>query len=170
MDSSYLFDARPLAMTAAGKIQNYLAEEPKLWRGANGQRTLATRLVTSWLPSGMRFSIINGVLMPIGFDGHDQNINSMFSGSPFGGDWFIPQLNNGEDSLLLDTIVDGKVPGFFRNLEKTIPLSAESAVGLIEKNREAASLDPDSPLDAPSFGLECRTLDAERGVSLQPPG
>ena len=27
-DSSYMFDARPLSMTKAGKIQNYLGKEP----------------------------------------------------------------------------------------------------------------------------------------------
>ena len=28
-DCSYMFDARPLAMTAAGRIQNYLGREPQ---------------------------------------------------------------------------------------------------------------------------------------------
>ena len=32
-DSSYMFDARPLSMTKAGKIQNYLGKEPAPWTG-----------------------------------------------------------------------------------------------------------------------------------------
>ena len=44
-DPSYMFDARPLSMTRAGKIQNYLGEEPGVWTGSNGAATLATRLV-----------------------------------------------------------------------------------------------------------------------------
>ena len=35
-DPSYMFDARPLSMTRAGKIQNYLGEEPGVWTGSNG--------------------------------------------------------------------------------------------------------------------------------------
>ena len=44
VDSSYLFDARPLAFTAAGKIQNYLGQDPTPWLGANCSQTLATSL------------------------------------------------------------------------------------------------------------------------------
>ena len=100
MDSSYLFDARPLLMTQAGKIQNYLGEEPKIWQGINGQRSLATRLVDKLAPYRNRFSVINGIIMTTAFDGHPQNINCMFSGSPFGGDCFIPHLNQGQNSPL----------------------------------------------------------------------
>ena len=44
-DSSYMFDARPLSMTKAGKIQNYLGKEPDPWIGKNGVTTLATSLI-----------------------------------------------------------------------------------------------------------------------------
>src|SRR4051812_4053145 len=57
-DPSYLFDARPLAMTAAGQIQNYLGEEPSPWIGANGAQTLATRLVQPLAPYRDRFSVL----------------------------------------------------------------------------------------------------------------
>jgi hypothetical protein len=145
MDSSYLFDARPLSMTRAGKIQNYLGEEPKIWPGINGQSTLASRLVDKLAPYRNRFSVINGIIMTTAFDGHPQNINCMFSGNPFGGDCFIPDLNRGESALSLDTIQQGQVPGSFRNLDRTVPLSAGSAARLIEKNRSVSALDPETP-------------------------
>src|SRR5437899_9124897 len=44
-DCSYMFDARPLSMTKAGKIQNYLKQEPVPFTGRKGKATLATSLV-----------------------------------------------------------------------------------------------------------------------------
>ena len=40
--------------------------------------------------------MLNGVYMTPSFDGHLQNMNFLFSGSPFGGDSFIPHLNAAE--------------------------------------------------------------------------
>src|SRR5262245_19622294 len=57
-DSSYMFDARPLSMTKAGKIQNYLGQEPAPWTGRNGIRTLATSLVKPLTPFRDRFSVL----------------------------------------------------------------------------------------------------------------
>jgi uncharacterized protein (DUF1501 family) len=95
-DSAYTFDARPLSMTAAGKIQNYLGAEPIPWRGRNGVGALATSLVKPLVPFRDRFSVLNGVLMAPGFDGHQQNANFLFTGSPFGGDSFVPHFNLAE--------------------------------------------------------------------------
>ena len=81
-DPSYMFDARPLSMTRAGKIQNYLGEEPGVWTGSNGAATLATRLVAPLRTFADRFSVLNGVYMTPSFDGHLQNMNFLFSGSP----------------------------------------------------------------------------------------
>ena len=89
-DPSYMFDARPLSMTRAGKIQNYLGEEPGVWQGNNASSTLATRLVAPLRPLKDRFSVLNGVYMTPSFDGHLQNMNFLFSGSPFGGEFFHP--------------------------------------------------------------------------------
>ena len=50
-------------MTRAGKIQNYLGEEPGVWTGSNGATTLATRLVAPLRPFSDRFSVLNGVYM-----------------------------------------------------------------------------------------------------------
>ena len=88
-----MFDARPLAMTAAGKIQNYLGQDPAPWTGKNGLITGATSLVKPLSPFKDRFSVMNGVVMTPSFDGHAQNMNFLFTGDPFGGDSFIPHLN-----------------------------------------------------------------------------
>lgn len=93
LDSAYLFDARPLAFTSAGKIQNYLGKEPKLWEGANGATTLASELTDPLRRFKSNFSIINGIHMATSFDGHSQNQNAMFTGNPFGGESYIPILN-----------------------------------------------------------------------------
>jgi hypothetical protein len=95
-DSSYMFDARPLSMTKAGKIQNYLGKDPSPWTGTNGVTTLATSLTKPLAPFRDRFSVLNGVFMAPSFDGHLQNMNFLFSGQPFGGDSFIPHLNLAE--------------------------------------------------------------------------
>src|SRR5262249_58154418 len=92
-DSSYMFDARPLSMTKAGKIQNYLGQEPASFTGRNGTSTLATSLIKPLQPFRDRFSVLNGVYMTPSFDGHLQNMNFLFTGNAFGGDSFIPHLN-----------------------------------------------------------------------------
>ena len=62
-DSSYMFDARPLSMTKAGKIQNYLGKEPDPWIGKNGGKALATSLIKPLAPFRDRFRVLNGVCM-----------------------------------------------------------------------------------------------------------
>ena len=91
-----MFDARPLSMTKAGKIQNYLGKEPDPWIGKNGVKALATSLIKPLAPFRDRFSVLNGVCMAPSFDGHLQNMNFLFAGKPFGGDSFIPHLNSAE--------------------------------------------------------------------------
>src|SRR5882757_561841 len=95
-DPSYMFDARPLSMTQAGKIQNYLGKAPAPWAGRNGVSTLSTPLTKPLEPFRDRFSVLNGDYMPPSFDGHLQNMNFLCTGTPFGGDRFIPHLNLAE--------------------------------------------------------------------------
>jgi len=95
-DSSYMFDARPLSMTRAGKIQNYLGKEPDPWIGKNGGKALSTSLIKPLAAFRDRFSVLNGVCMAPSFDGHLQNMNFLFAGKPFGGDSFVPHLNSSE--------------------------------------------------------------------------
>ena len=95
-DSSYMFDARPLSMTKAGKIQNYLGKDPHPWAGKNGTSSRATALTKPLEPFRDRFSVLNGVYMAPSFDGHLQNMNFLFAGKPFGGGSFVPHLNLAE--------------------------------------------------------------------------
>ena len=140
-DPSYMFDARPLSMTRAGKIQNYLGEEPGVWTGSNGAATLATRLVAPLRTFADRFSVLNGVYMTPSFDGHLQNMNFLFSGSPFGGDSFIPHLNSAETGRppgSLDAVLP--TPPVFVNVNNhssVVPLEPNALEQLAARLREA---------------------------------
>lgn len=141
-DPSYMFDARPLSMTAAGKIQNYLGEEPSVWTDRNGQSTLATRLVAPLEKFHDRFSILNGVYMTPSFDGHLQNMNFLFSGNPFGGDSFIPHLNlaeTGRRQGSLDAVLP-TAPVFLNvsNHSGVVPLETQSLEQLADRLKQAA--------------------------------
>ena len=140
-DPSYMFDARPLSMTQAGKIQNYLGEEPGVWTGRNGATTLATRLVAPLRPFCDRFSVLNGVYMTPSFDGHLQNMNFLFSGSPFGGDSFIPHLNSPETGRppgSLDAVLPTDPPFLnVNNHSSVVPLEPNALDQLAQRLRAA---------------------------------
>src|SRR5258705_1937297 len=103
LDTTMMFDARPLAMTAAGKIHNPLGQDPASWVGSNGQSALTASSASPLHPLRDRFSVINGVVMSTNFDGHDQNTNLFLAGNPFGGTSFNADLN-GDGSAPLDYI------------------------------------------------------------------
>jgi hypothetical protein len=143
-DNSYMFDARPLEMTATGKIQNYLGLEPNLFTGANGVTTLATDLTKPLWSYRDCFSVLNGVTMSTSFDGHLQNLNDLVSGNPFGGDSFVPFLNNkinGRSITSIDAIQSGFIPAAVSNGEKIVPLSGSSVGPLAEKLKAITDLD-----------------------------
>jgi Protein of unknown function (DUF1501) len=139
-DPSYMFDARPLSMTRAGKIQNYLGTEPDPWTGRNGGVALATSLIRPLVPFRDRFSILNGVYMAPSFDGHTQNMNFLFSGRPFGGESFIPHLNladTGRRPDSLDAILPtSPVTANLDNHSGVVPLAVGSIGELSEKLNE----------------------------------
>ena len=145
-DCSYMFDARPLAMTAAGRIQNYLGREPQPWRGRNGVSSLATSLVLPLMPFRDRFSVLNGVYMTPSFDGHLQNMNFLFTGNPFGGDSFVPHLNlaeTGRQPGSLDAILSSEaVMISVNNHSGVVPLSPNSVRGLADTLK---NIDPPQP-------------------------
>ncbi len=85
LDPTMLFDARLLAMTAAGLIHNPLGEQPTQWTGSNDVRALTATTTAPLRPLADRFSVINGVVMSTTFDGHEQNLNLLLTGNPFGG-------------------------------------------------------------------------------------
>jgi hypothetical protein len=149
-DTSYMFDARPLAMTAAGKIQNYLGEEPAPWTGANGVTAAGTSLIRPLAPFKDRLSILNGVVMTPGFDGHAQNMNFLFTGDPFGGDSFIPHLNlpeTGRKPDAVDAIIPAERPDFnAQNHSGVIPIEPRVLRGLPEQLRQLPPAHANDPL------------------------
>lgn len=147
IDSSYLFDARPLEMTKAGIIQNYLEQEPTIWMGNNGFSTLATSLVKPLEPYRNAFSVINGILMTPSFDGHDQNLNYLLAGDPFGGESFIPHLNLADaHPRPLDALQRGNFFASLTNSNKTVPLGPVQANSLIAALKNVPPLDPNLSL------------------------
>jgi hypothetical protein len=141
-DAAYTYDARPLSMTAAGRVHNYLGEQPGLLRGRNGQTTLATRLTWPLIRLQDRFSILNGVVMTPSFDGHLQNVNFLLTGDPFGGESFVPHLNLATPSRpsdLLDAVVPtAPIASNITNDARTVPLKPQSAGGLANHLRNVA--------------------------------
>ena len=149
-DPAYMFDARPLAMTRAGRIQNYLGQEPMPWRGANGIATLASPLVMPLMPYRDWFSVLNGVYMAQGFDGHLQNMNFLFAGNPFGGDSFIPHLNladTGRAPASLDAVSPSEVlPVNVDNHSAVVSLNPWAAGALAGKLKQHGAAEGGDPL------------------------
>lgn len=149
-DTSYMFDARPLSMTRAGMIQNFLGQEPMPWRGLNGVSTLATSLVKPLIPFRDQFSIVNGVVMTPSFDGHQQNMNFLFAGNPFGGESFVPHLNRPETVLgrgSLDAIaLASQVPIVVDNHSAVVSLQPGSMGTLAAKLKELGPVAAGDPL------------------------
>lgn len=139
-DPAYMFDARPLSMTRAGRIQNYLGQEPFVWRGRNGIATLASPLVKPLLPFRDWFSVLNGVFMAPGFDGHLQNMNFLFAGNPFGGESFVPHLNlaeTGQAPASLDAVSPSDaLPVTVDNHSAVVSLNPWAAAGLAASLRQ----------------------------------
>jgi uncharacterized protein (DUF1501 family) len=138
MDASYTFDARPLSMTAAELIQNYIGKEPTMMTGSNGNTCLRTELVNPLLPFLDRFSVLNGVMMAPDFDGHEDNQSVLLTGNPLGGSSFHGALGRnfrtpvstiiGGVRLVSDDRVDTPL-GVRLNLKTAKDLSQRLGVG-----------------------------------------
>jgi len=163
-DPSYMFDARPLAMTAAGRIQNYLGKDPDSWSGRNGAGTFASQLIKPLSPFRDRFSVVNGVHMAPSFDGHLQNMNFLFTGDPFGGDSFVPHLNlaeTGREPKSLDAVLPtDSVQSHLRNHSGVIPLRVGSIDGLSQYLRKLAPPHPEDEL----MGFVRQRIDASEAA------
>lgn len=142
LDTSSMFDARPLAMTAAGKIHNPLAADPTVWTGSNGQTALAASPAMGLASIKDRFSVINGVVMSTTFDGHDQNTNLFLAGSPFGGTSFAATLNSDAASPL-DYVKLGTITGAVLQDNRAIPLSEPGMAQLVSGVNALDKISPD---------------------------
>lgn len=145
-DSSYLLDARPLKLTAAGKMQNYTAADAVPWVGANGTTALMSAPASPLLDFKNDISVINGVTMSVGFDGHEQNQGFIFTGSPFGGTSFVPQLNSFAGGPPIDTIMTSQLFGVpITNDGSSLALGADGLATLGKAFESGAQLDPNNP-------------------------
>ena len=149
-DASYTYDARPLSMTAAGRIQNYTGKEPLLVRGRNGVALRASVLTQPLSRLQDRFSVLNGVVMTPGFDGHLQNMNFLLTGDAFGGESFVPHLNHaiaGRPADMLDAIVPSNpIVSNVTNDSRMVPLHPQSAGGLANQLKTIAPFRPGDEL------------------------
>jgi uncharacterized protein (DUF1501 family) len=141
-DVSYTYDARPLSMTAAGRIQNYVGKEPLLIKGRNGGTLRASPLTQPLGRLQDRFSVLNGVVMTPSFDGHLQNMNFLLTGDAFGGESFVPHLNlatAGRPAGMLDAIVPSNaIVSNVTNDSRMVPLHPQSAGGLSSQLKNIA--------------------------------
>ena len=149
-DASYFYDARPLSMTAAGRIQNYVGKEPTLVEGRNGTSCRASRLVQPLSRLRDRFSVLNGVFMTPSFDGHLQNVNFLMTGEPFGGESFVPHLNGpatGRAPALLDAIAPThQLLSNLTNNANVVSLRPQSIASLAQQLRNVAPVAPGDEL------------------------
>ncbi len=148
-DPTQVFDARPAAMTAAGKIQNYRGDEPSLLTGTNGGKTLVTSFFEPLRPffEAGKLSILNGVHMAAGFDGHEQNLNYLFAGNPFGGNSFIPYLNGGARPAPIDFLQIGDLFGtVLDNVGNGVSLDPGAAQSLTSAAVATGAIDGSSPV------------------------
>lgn len=145
-DASYLFDARPLEMTANGKLANYIGKEPTLYKGTNGTTCWTTEIVAAMKSHLDVVSIVNGVVMSPAFDGHDQNSNMFFSGNPFGGESFVPHLNKFAGSGFYKRPIDAFQSGFLQttvtNGAETVAMNADATVRMADLLTLKPVLDP----------------------------
>lgn len=93
MNASYLFDARPLTMTAEKLMVNYRGKDGILYTGSNGVNCLRTEIVDPLMPYRDSFSVINGVMMSSSFDGHEENESYFLTGQPLGGALFFDDFS-----------------------------------------------------------------------------
>lgn len=131
MDPNITFDARPLEMTALNMQHQAHDMDPIPYVGQNGESCLRTSLTDPWLPFLQDFSIINGMHMSP-FDGHEQNVATLFTTNSFGGDSFIPQLH-GTQTLDFIRIGEGNFLVEISNASNAIQLETKQAVNLGKK-------------------------------------
>lgn len=131
VDASYLFDARPLEMTKDGLIANYIGKEPTFYTGTNGETTLRTSLTDPLMKYKDRFTVINGVVMSPTLDGHDQLMNVLLTGNPFGGDSFLPWTS--PDQMPMDYVTSGFLMADIVNRGASMAMTPEKCRALAKK-------------------------------------
>lgn len=144
-DSSYLFDAREALFTEKGKIQNYRSDKTVYpWTDARGGKTLVSALAQKLESERQNFTILNGVHMAQGFDGHPQNIAVMTTGNPSGGKLFVTDFPMA-DRVPLSFLAQGRFDGSETpSLEQGVSLRPPTAKKLGDRFRGSGTPDPAS--------------------------
>lgn len=147
VDQSYMFDARPLELTNAKMLQNYLGVEPSQMTGTNGQTCFRTSITDPLKEFQSEMSILNGVVMAHGFDGHIENTRYLLSGNPFGGAGYLAHLNQFGPKLPLDTIATSQfaLPQGINNAGQTLVLGAANARALVSQIKTGTAIDESNP-------------------------
>ncbi len=139
MDATYTFDARPLELTTASLLQNYLGVEPALFTGSNGQNCLMTSCVQSLLPHLDRFSVLNGVVMDPSANSHGENQAFLLTGDVFGGTSLFQQLSEQTHQLMnLAKITPGYFEGESRIHTKAAIDASPKAVKMLAEQYQLA--------------------------------
>ena len=145
-DNTCMFDARPADFKSRGKKADYIGRPPAVWTDDAGGRTLVADPFIRLGEHRDAFSILNGVRMAGGFDGHPQNQAMIQTGSAFGGTLFPVRLNDA-GGLPLAFILDGRLRGLEANsMEWGAALDPAAAAGLGSAFREGGIAPPDSGL------------------------
>lgn len=144
-DSSYLFDSRDQSFSAAGKIQNYRTDKNiHLWEDSRGGKTWVSSIAQSLADERPNFSVLNGVHMAQGFDGHPQNVALMITGNTSGGKLFVTDFPKPSE-IPLSFLAQGRFQGFETpSLEQGVSLKASTARKLGERFRSSGAPDPSS--------------------------
>ena len=165
MDTTYLFDARPLNMTDKGKIQNYCYKndnpneevlddpEPRILKGTNGTTTLRSPLTDELTKNHQKdFTVINGVTMLTnGFVGHDSNTYYLFTNQATRGqDSWLPILTRHKKSPL-DTIHLGYFGPDGVSEPKNFGGSIQFKKGAVGSLRNTFLLGPKIVLESPLY-------------------
>jgi hypothetical protein len=147
-DHSYLFDARPLDMTRAGLIQNYSNAAAKVWAPGDSESCLANPLTDPLKQHFSDICIVKGVMMATTFDGHGQNENYIYTGNAFGGDSFIPVINQkgkvATKNIPMDGVLSGGSTITLTNGERMVELSPYDLKTVVEELKRKP-INPQSP-------------------------
>jgi hypothetical protein len=146
LDSTYLFDARPLEMTARNVVQNYRRNprEPDRWVDRAGNVASYTEIVRPLLRFRKHFSVVNGVTMGIGTLDHLRNFNFLLTGNLEGGDAFVSKLNAGDESgakVPISAISNRLVTATLPHHGQIIPLDSQRLVFMQRELRQQSLLD-----------------------------
>ncbi len=104
VDNSQLFDARPRSFAEHGKLKIIEYGSPTLWQGSNGGQCLVHALAAPLLKHKDILTVVNGIIMDAGADGHEQNINYFFTKSSNGGVPFFSNFPLLGNPYLMDSI------------------------------------------------------------------